>query len=185
MKRRSRQLPRRPRATLPTVACYCPPGCARKCSRSSCATRPPMVTRASSSNSRLPIQVQVGKRVRPTSVFAAAVAGYGMLLRHSDYSGQVTWSSVAEWAHEGLGSDGQRLPYGIPQLAGKGEGIGAVIAGASRSLCHPERSRRTPSLYRVVAGCSMWQCGSRTTSISAMVAGSVTGSFDFVTLRSG
>ncbi|MDR3401856.1 MAG: von Willebrand factor type A domain-containing protein [Chthoniobacter sp.] len=41
----------------------------------------------------------------PDFRFAAAVAGYGMLLRDSNYRGQVTWSSVAEWAHEGLGPD--------------------------------------------------------------------------------
>lgn len=37
--------------------------------------------------------------------FAAAVAGYGMLLRDSGYRGQTTWESVAAWAHEGLGTD--------------------------------------------------------------------------------
>ncbi len=37
--------------------------------------------------------------------FAAAVAGYGMLLRDSPHKGQATWSGVAEWAQEGLGTD--------------------------------------------------------------------------------
>ena len=37
--------------------------------------------------------------------FAAAVAGYGMLLRDSPHKGQATWSAVAEWAQEGLGAD--------------------------------------------------------------------------------
>ena len=41
----------------------------------------------------------------PDFRFAAAVAGYGMLLRDSNYRGQATWQSVAEWAHEGLGPD--------------------------------------------------------------------------------
>jgi len=41
----------------------------------------------------------------PDFRFAAAVAGYGMLLRDSGHRGQATWESVAEWAHEGLGSD--------------------------------------------------------------------------------
>ena len=38
--------------------------------------------------------------------FAAAVAGYGMLLRDSPHKGQATWGAVAEWAQEGLGTDG-------------------------------------------------------------------------------
>lgn len=37
--------------------------------------------------------------------FAAAVAGYGMLLRDSAHKGQATWSAIAEWAQEGLGVD--------------------------------------------------------------------------------
>jgi len=37
--------------------------------------------------------------------FAAAVAGYGMLLRDSPHKGQATWSAIAEWAQEGLGVD--------------------------------------------------------------------------------
>ncbi len=37
--------------------------------------------------------------------FAAAVAGYGMLLRDSPYKGEMTWSAVAEWATEGKGTD--------------------------------------------------------------------------------
>jgi len=34
------------------------------------------------------------------------VAGYGLLLRDSNYRGQITWQSVAEWARQGLGADG-------------------------------------------------------------------------------
>ena len=37
--------------------------------------------------------------------FAAAVAGYGMLLRDSPHKGDATWNSVAEWAQEGKGTD--------------------------------------------------------------------------------
>jgi len=37
--------------------------------------------------------------------FAAAVAGYGMLLRDSPYKGGTTWDSVRELAVEGKGSD--------------------------------------------------------------------------------
>lgn len=37
--------------------------------------------------------------------FAAAVAGYGLLLRDSPHKGQATWSAVAEWAQEGRGTD--------------------------------------------------------------------------------
>jgi Ca-activated chloride channel family protein len=41
----------------------------------------------------------------PDFRFAAAVAGYGMLLRDSPHKGQATWGSVAEWAQEGRGPD--------------------------------------------------------------------------------
>jgi Ca-activated chloride channel family protein len=41
----------------------------------------------------------------PDFRFAAAVAGYGMLLHDSTHRGQTTWDSVAEWASEGLGTD--------------------------------------------------------------------------------
>ena len=37
--------------------------------------------------------------------FAAAVAGYGMLLRDSPHKGAATWSSVHELAVEGQGAD--------------------------------------------------------------------------------
>jgi hypothetical protein len=37
--------------------------------------------------------------------FAAAVAGYGMLLRDSSHLGDVTWDSVTKWAEEGVGPD--------------------------------------------------------------------------------
>lgn len=41
----------------------------------------------------------------PDFRFAAAVAGYGMLLHDSTHRGQTTWDSVAQWAREGLGAD--------------------------------------------------------------------------------
>jgi hypothetical protein len=49
----------------------------------------------------------------PDFRFAAAVAGYGMLLRDSSYRGQTTWESVAEWAREGLAPDvgGRRAEF--------------------------------------------------------------------------
>ena len=49
----------------------------------------------------------------PDFRFAAAVAGYGMLLRDSSNRGQATWQSVTEWAREGLGSDvgGRRAEF--------------------------------------------------------------------------
>jgi len=45
--------------------------------------------------------------------FAAAVAGYGMLLRDSPNKGDTTWSAVAEWAMEGKGKDasGYRMEF--------------------------------------------------------------------------
>ena len=37
--------------------------------------------------------------------FASAVAGFGMILRESQYKGNATLSAVREWAQEGLGED--------------------------------------------------------------------------------
>lgn len=37
--------------------------------------------------------------------FAAAVAGFGMLLRGSAYSGDLTWEAVREIAQPGIGDD--------------------------------------------------------------------------------
>jgi len=37
--------------------------------------------------------------------FAAAVAGYGMLLRHSPHAGELTWEKISRLAEQGLGED--------------------------------------------------------------------------------
>ena len=37
--------------------------------------------------------------------FAAAVAGYGMLLRNSPHKGDLTWEKVLRLAEQGLGDD--------------------------------------------------------------------------------
>jgi Ca-activated chloride channel family protein len=37
--------------------------------------------------------------------FAASVAAFGMLLRHSQYSGSATFDAVLELAQEGIGED--------------------------------------------------------------------------------
>jgi Ca-activated chloride channel family protein len=37
--------------------------------------------------------------------FAAAVAGFGMILRDSEYKGNATIQQVLEWAEEGKGAD--------------------------------------------------------------------------------
>ena len=45
--------------------------------------------------------------------FAAAVAGFGMLLRNSRFKGDADWSAVREWAAEAVGADphGDRLEF--------------------------------------------------------------------------
>lgn len=37
--------------------------------------------------------------------FASAVAAFGMLLRHSSFSGSATFESIADWAEGALGED--------------------------------------------------------------------------------
>jgi Ca-activated chloride channel family protein len=37
--------------------------------------------------------------------FAAAVAGFGLLLRDSEYKGSATWADVREWAADAIGAD--------------------------------------------------------------------------------
>ena len=49
--------------------------------------------------------------------FAAAVVGYGMLLRHSEYLGSTTWDWVVETAQRNQGSDRQSLRIEFVELA--------------------------------------------------------------------
>ncbi|MGA3006493.1 MAG: von Willebrand factor type A domain-containing protein [Opitutaceae bacterium] len=54
--------------------------------------------------------------------FAAAVAGFGMILRDSPYKGSATWAAVEQWAGQGLGTDagGWRAEFvGLVRQAGK------------------------------------------------------------------
>jgi Ca-activated chloride channel family protein len=37
--------------------------------------------------------------------FATTVAGYGLLLRDSDYKGNLDWDKLIEWANDAIGSD--------------------------------------------------------------------------------
>ena len=43
--------------------------------------------------------------------FAAAVAEFGMILRHSEYRGSGTFDSVLTWAEAGMGMDGERAAF--------------------------------------------------------------------------
>ena len=58
--------------------------------------------------------------------FAAAVAGYGLLLRESVYSGQLDWNWVIETAQTNLGSDPRGLRADFVQLAGKAKRLQAT-----------------------------------------------------------
>lgn len=55
--------------------------------------------------------------------FAAAVAGFGMLLRQSPYGSELTWDSVREMARSGKGSDPQGWRGEFIQLIDRARGI--------------------------------------------------------------
>ena len=53
--------------------------------------------------------------------FAAAVAGFGMLLRDSEHKGDTTYQKVLEWAQEGIGDDEGGYRKELIQLVKKSE----------------------------------------------------------------
>ncbi|MEC7120627.1 MAG: VWA domain-containing protein [Pseudomonadota bacterium] len=53
----------------------------------------------------VPISVQVTRQPSTDLMFAAAVAGYGQLLKNSKYRGQWSYAQSAELAQQGLGAD--------------------------------------------------------------------------------
>lgn len=53
----------------------------------------------------LPISAEVTRQASPDLKFAAAVAGYGQLLKNSKYRGQWSYARSAELAQQGLGAD--------------------------------------------------------------------------------
>jgi autotransporter-associated beta strand protein len=55
--------------------------------------------------------------------FAASVAGFGMLLRGSQYSGELTWDMVREMALKGKGEDAQGYRGEFLQLIDKARGL--------------------------------------------------------------
>jgi Ca-activated chloride channel family protein len=57
----------------------------------------------------------------PDLKFAAAVAGFGMLLRDSQYKGKGTMGAVIEWAQEGKGADAAGYRAGFIELARKAQ----------------------------------------------------------------
>lgn len=56
--------------------------------------------------------------------FAAAVAGFGMLLRDSEHMGDASYQKVMAWAEEGLGDDEGGYRKELIQLVKKSEGLG-------------------------------------------------------------
>jgi Ca-activated chloride channel family protein len=55
--------------------------------------------------------------------FAAAVAGFGMILRDSEYKGNGTFGAVLEWAQEGKGSDPNGYRAGFIELVRKAQAL--------------------------------------------------------------
>lgn len=55
--------------------------------------------------------------------FAAAVAGYGMLLRESEYKGQLSYKMVRELAEEGKGKDDSGLRQEFIDIVGRTEAL--------------------------------------------------------------
>jgi Ca-activated chloride channel family protein len=55
--------------------------------------------------------------------FAAAVASFGMLLRDSEYKGQVTYAAVEEWAHAAKGEDRSGYRGEFLNLVAAAEGL--------------------------------------------------------------
>ena len=65
--------------------------------------------------------------------FAAAVAGFGMLLRDSPYSGDATWEDVLAWAEQGRGDDAHGYRGEFIQLALEAQ---TALATAGRYIDH-------------------------------------------------
>ncbi len=55
--------------------------------------------------------------------FAAAVTGYGLLLRHSPYAGDLTWEKVLRFAEQGQGSDPDGYRAEFIDLARKAQSL--------------------------------------------------------------
>ncbi|MCB1106158.1 MAG: DUF3520 domain-containing protein, partial [Cephaloticoccus sp.] len=53
--------------------------------------------------------------------FAASVAGFGMLLRDSEFKGASSWSEVQAWAEAGKGSDAGGYRDEFIRLIGRAE----------------------------------------------------------------
>ncbi len=59
----------------------------------------------------------------PDFKFAAAVAGFGMVLRDSPHKGQLTLASVTEWGRAGIGSDAGGYRSEFLSLVGEAESL--------------------------------------------------------------
>jgi Ca-activated chloride channel homolog len=59
----------------------------------------------------------------PHLKFAAAVAEFGMLLRDSEYKGNATFNTVAQWAQQCMGADPNGYRVGFIQLVRKAQAI--------------------------------------------------------------
>ena len=75
---------------------------------------------------RLLIRKAVGQEVSPDFSFAAAVAGYGMLLHDSEYEGSLTLDAVRRLAKRGRGGDPDGTRAGFISLV---EAARGVLAG--------------------------------------------------------
>lgn len=61
----------------------------------------------------------------PDLKFAAAVAGFGMILRDSEFKGNGTFGAVVEWAREGTGADENGYRAGFLELVRKAQELKA------------------------------------------------------------
>ncbi len=61
----------------------------------------------------------------PDLKFAAAVAEFGMILRDSEFKGNGSLGTVAEWAREGKGADAEGYRAGFLELVRKAKALKA------------------------------------------------------------
>jgi secreted protein with Ig-like and vWFA domain len=59
--------------------------------------------------------------------FAAAVAGYGMLLRQSPHRGELTWEKISRLAEQGLGEDKEGYRAEFVDLVRRAQQLGGVM----------------------------------------------------------
>ena len=90
----------------------------------------------------LPVQEALSGKTSADFRFAAAVAGYGMLLTHSDNLGTFTWEQCLELARSGRGSDTEGYRAELYRL------VEASQLLAQQQEQRPVEQPDSPSLFR-------------------------------------